>query len=191
MPWEAIVCPNCGTKGMLSEYQENRYRCLECNTIIRYAPPQQPIVIVETTGGGKLATRELHLVPCPACSVPNPVERTFRCVICGKDGFCENHVHFFRKQVPLCEDCENNTASQVRNAAMYMARARLLGLLAAGLLLLAGCIGLLAPQSVLTPLGLILFAVCVACSIYWGIRSAVRRRVSQRAEEVLRRSYRR
>lgn len=42
MPLEKLECPNCGRKSQLSEYQENRYRCMRCDAIFKYWPPGTP-----------------------------------------------------------------------------------------------------------------------------------------------------
>jgi DNA-directed RNA polymerase subunit RPC12/RpoP len=53
MPIKEIKCPNCGKKSEVSEYQENRYRCLRCDALLRYEPETEQMVS--------------EYKPCPKC----------------------------------------------------------------------------------------------------------------------------
>lgn len=104
-------CPRCGKQA--TEYDENKWRCLNCNTKFIYEGPVQPnnYTLEEHV---HIIDEDTHFFTCAVCSGTFPKTNTpmYRCRKCGAS-LCAAHAVFEEPdQPPVCIKCPPVPESQ-------------------------------------------------------------------------------
>ena len=97
-------CPRCGKQA--TEYEENKWRCLICNTKFVYEPPIRPnnYTVEEHV---HIVDEETHYFTCAVCNGTFPRSQTimYRCNKCGAT-ICATHAVFEQpNRPPVCIRC--------------------------------------------------------------------------------------
>jgi len=104
-------CPRCGRQA--TEYEENKWRCLNCNTKFIYEGPVQPnnYNLEEHV---HIIDEDTHFFTCAVCGGTFPKTNTpmYRCRKCGAT-LCAAHAVFEEPdQPPVCIKCPPVPESQ-------------------------------------------------------------------------------
>jgi DNA-directed RNA polymerase subunit RPC12/RpoP len=98
---QPMTCPTCGKKA--SEYEPNKWQCVDCGRRFVYEPPRHPDQYVRIEQVSKFDDSSFFV--CAHCGgkFPRHSHAEFVCKRCGKT-FCQEHIN---KNTRRCKPCES------------------------------------------------------------------------------------